>query len=85
VQLLEFGGDDQYIEKHLEILIDVLANAEHQLWTQPLRMIVDRMGIQRKSPADDTPELTLTELHNAAGRRLIAQLVKVPPAGVGST
>jgi hypothetical protein len=79
-QLLEFGGDDRYIEKHLEILADVLAHAERQVWLQPLRLIVDRMGIQRSIPSPDAPELELTELHNAAGRRLIAQMVKIPPA-----
>ena len=79
-QLLEVGGDDRYIEKNLEILIDVLANAERQLWGQPLTLIVDRMGIMRSTTADDAPELTLTELHNQAGRQLVARLVKVPPA-----
>ncbi len=78
-QLLEFGGDDRYIEKHLEIVTDVLTSAEHQLWAQPLTLIVDRMGIQRRTAADDAPELVLTELHNAAGRRLVARMVCIPP------
>jgi hypothetical protein len=78
-QLLDFGGDDRYLEKNLEIVNDVLGNAERHFWTQPLTLIVDRMGIRRNTPADDAPELTLTELHNAAGRRVIAQLVKIPP------
>ena len=79
-QLLEFGGDDRYIEKHLEILTDVLANAERALWAQPLPLIVDRMGIKRKTATTDTPELVLTELHNAAGQKLIARMVTIPPA-----
>jgi hypothetical protein len=79
-QLLEFGGDDRYIEKHLEILTDVLANAERELWAQPLPLIVDRMGIKRNAASADAPELVLTELHNAAGQRLVARLVKIPPA-----
>jgi len=79
-QLLEFGGDDCYIEKHLEILTDVLANAEHQLWAEPLTLIVDRMGIKRNVVSEDAPELHLTELHNAAGQRLIIRLVTIPPA-----
>ena len=83
-QLLEFGGDDRYIEKHLEILIDVLANAEKQLWAEPLTLIVDRMGIKRNSASDDAPELHLTELHNAAGQRMVVRLVMIPAAAAGN-
>jgi hypothetical protein len=79
-QLLEQGGDDHYIEKNLEILVGVLADARQQLWDEPLSLIVDRMGIKRTTAADDAPELQLTELHNAAGRRMIVQLVKIPQA-----
>jgi hypothetical protein len=77
-QFSELGGDDLYLEKHLEILVDVLANAEHQLWAQPVPLIVDRMGIKHSMAAEDAPELTLTELHNKAGLRLIARLVMMP-------
>lgn len=79
-QLLEMGGDDRYIDKNLEILAGVMADAEHQLWDEPRPLIVDRMGIKRTAAADDAPELRLTELHNAAGRRMIVQLVVIPPA-----
>jgi hypothetical protein len=78
-QLLEVGGDDAYIEKDLEILIDVLSHAEHQLWVDSLTLIVDRMGIRRNHASADAPELVLRELHNAAGLQLIARMVMVPP------
>lgn len=78
-QLVEVGGDDRYIEKNLEILIDVLTNAERQLWAQPLPLIVDSMGIKRNDTAEDASKLVLTELNSRAGRQLIASLVKVPP------
>jgi len=79
-KLLELGGDDRYIEKNLEILVEVLADAQHQLWGEQLSLIVDRMGIKRSVAADDAPEIRLTELHNAAGRRMIIQLVEIPQA-----
>lgn len=79
-QLLEVGGDDAYIERDLEILIDVLSNAEHQLWVDSLTLIVDRMGIRRNKVSADAPELVLRELHNAAGLQLIARMVMVPAA-----
>ncbi len=84
-QLLELGGDDRYIEKNLEILAGILADAEHQLWSEPVVLIVDRMGIKRAAAGDDAPELHLQELHNAAGRRLIARLVKVPATDFSPT
>ncbi|MCM2265034.1 MAG: hypothetical protein NDI73_07565 [Desulfuromonadales bacterium] len=83
--LLEVGGDDAYIEKDLEILIDVLANAEHQLWVDSLTLIVDRMGIRRNKASADAPELVLRELHNAAGLQLVARMVVVPPAVAGDS
>lgn len=82
-ELLEFGGDDRYIEKHLEILLDVLTHAEHQLWSGPLTLIVDRMGIKRTAAAGDAPELHLTELHNIDGRRMVTRLVEIPPMPAG--
>ena len=78
-QLKEVGGDDAYIEKDLEILIDVLSHAEHQLWVESLTLIVDRMGIKRARASDDAPELVLRELHNVAGLQLIARMVMIPP------
>jgi hypothetical protein len=40
-----------------------------------------REAIERTAAAGDAPELRLTEsLHNAAGRRMIVQLVVIPPA-----
>jgi hypothetical protein len=77
-QLSAVGGDDRYLELNLEILIDVLANAQQQLWAQPLPLIVDRMGIRRNQASADAPALALTELHNKAGRRLVARLVMLP-------
>jgi hypothetical protein len=79
IQLSEVGGDDRYLEKNLEILVDVLGNAEKQIWTQPLALIVDRMGIRRNKASADAPELMLTEIHNNVGRRLVVRLVMVPP------
>ena len=77
-QLAEVGGDDHYLEKNLELLVEVLATAQQQLWAESLPLIVDRMGIRRNQASSDAPELIVTELHNAAGRRLVARLVMVP-------
>jgi len=81
-QLLEFGGDDHYLEKNLEILVGVLAGARQQLWGEPRTLIVDRMGIKQTEASDDAPALHLTELHNAAGRRVIIRLVEIPATAI---
>jgi len=83
IQLAEVGGDDRYLELNLAILIDVLANAEHQLWVEPLPLIVDRMGIRRNQASAEAPELVLTELHNKAGRRMVARLAMLPASAAG--
>ncbi len=74
-QLMEVGGDDRALEAYLDIVADVLSRPEEHLWSTRTTLIVDRLGIKRGEPADDAPELTLDELCNAGGQRLIVSLV----------
>lgn len=74
-QLMEVGGDDRALEAYLDIVADVLSRPEEHLWSTRTTLIVDRLGIKRSEPADDAPELTLDELCNAEGQRLIVSLV----------
>lgn len=77
-QLMEVGGDDRQLEVYLDIVADVLGRPEEHLWSTKTTLIVDRLGIRRGEPADDAPELTLDELCNAEGQRLIVSLVTLP-------
>jgi len=79
-RLSDVGGDDRTLETHLGVVRDVLGSPERSLWAQTSRLIVDSMGIKRLQSSPDTPELTLTELHNSAGRRLVASLVNLTAA-----
>jgi hypothetical protein len=81
--LMELGGDDSMYEAYLSILIDVLGNPETYLWSRKEPLIVDRMGIKREKAAFNISELTLDELFNAEGRRLVVTLVTLPGGTVG--
>lgn len=77
-QLMEVGGDDRPLEAYLDIVTDVLSRPEEHLWSTMTTLFVDRLGIKRGEPSDDAPELTLDELCNAEGQRLIVSLVTLP-------
>jgi hypothetical protein len=81
--LMELGGDDSMLEAYLNIVADVLGHPEKYLWTTRETLIIDRMGIKRDQSAFNIPELTLDELFNAEGRRLVIALATLPGGVVG--
>jgi hypothetical protein len=76
--LMELGGDDSMYDAYLNILMDVLGNPEKYLWSRKESLILDSMGIKRDQAAFNFSELTLDELINAEGRRLVIALVSLP-------
>lgn len=78
-QLKALGAGAGLLKVHLDYVVDVLSQAEKNFWSEPGSLIVDRMGIKQASASANAPEITLTVLRNAAGRRLVARLVKIPP------
>jgi hypothetical protein len=76
--LMELGGDDSMYDAYLNILVDVLGNPEKYLWSKKETLILDSMGIKREQAAFNFSELTLDELFNAEGRRLVIALVALP-------
>jgi hypothetical protein len=81
--LMELGGDDSMFETYLNILVDVLGNAEKYLWSRKEPLTLDSMGIKRAQGTFNTSELTLDELFNAEGRTLTVALVALPGGVVG--
>jgi len=77
-RLLEIGKDDKMLDVYLGVVTDVLGHAEEHLWVKKEKLIIDRMGIKRKEPANDAPEVTLDVMGDAAGRNLVASLVFIP-------
>jgi hypothetical protein len=61
----------------------VLGNPEKYLWSRKETLILDSMGIKREQAAFNFSELTLDELFNAEGRRLVIALVALPGGVVG--
>jgi hypothetical protein len=71
--------DDQTLIGQLNVIIDVLANAEEYLWAEGIEFHLDKMNIKRESGSPDANLLRFTELHNARGRKLSALLVSLNP------
>jgi hypothetical protein len=78
-QLGTLGAGPGLLTAHLGRLIDVLTQAEHQLWAERTSLIMDRMGVKQSMATAVAPELNLTVLHNASGQVLIARLVRIGP------
>lgn len=74
-QLEEFGGDEREFETYLETVVEVLERPEEYLRGRNETIFVDRMGIKRSEAATDAPELNLSVLENAEGRRIVVTLV----------
>jgi hypothetical protein len=76
-QLQALGAGPGLLTAHLEIVVDVLAQAEQNFWLEHRPLIVDRMGIQQAQASALAPQIELTLLRNAAGRSLVARLVGI--------
>ncbi len=77
-QLLELGGDADTLKTNLNIVAEVLSRPREQLWSEPIRLIVDRMGIKRSQATGGATEFVLAQLHNARGRSVVVSLVILP-------
>lgn len=79
-RLLEIGKDDKMLEVYLGVVDGVLGRAEEHLWVKQEKLVIDRMGIKRREPAHDAPEVSLDLMCDAAGRNLVVSLVTIPGA-----
>ncbi len=76
-QLGALGSGAGLLGAHLDILVDVLKQAEQNFWSARHSLIVDRMAVKQAQASALAPEIDLTMLHNATGSGLIARLVRV--------
>jgi hypothetical protein len=79
-QLSALGAGSGLLQAHLDIVVDVLMRAEHNFWLARRPLIVDRMGVKQVQASALAPELSLSVLHNAAGRSFVARLVGIERA-----
>lgn len=78
-RLKQLGGDTKVLQTHLDILIEVLSQAERQLWSETTILSLDRMNIQRDAQSPWARQIELQELHNARGDRLVHLLISLSP------
>lgn len=73
------GPDQAILETHLGILIEVLGNAEHQLWSEPITLLLDAMNIVRDEHDASARRIELMELLGGKGQRLVMLPLVIAP------
>jgi hypothetical protein len=68
------------LKAHLDILVEVLAGAERNLHGGLNTLSIDRQGVKQSQASTLTPPITLTTLHNAAGRSIVVRLTSIARA-----
>ncbi len=76
-RLVAIGADERTLHAHLDIVVEVLADADRQLWLDDVELHLDGMNIRREPQHDSARRICLPELHNARGRRLVALPVSI--------
>lgn len=78
-QLGALGADDQVLRAHLELVGELLADAERQLWAEEITLYLDAMNIQRDPSDPSTRRIVLQELRNARGQRAVMLPLSIAP------
>lgn len=79
-QLQARGGGQDILKTHLDMVVDVLSQADHNFWLERQPLVVDRMGIKQAQPGALALKIDLAVLRDAAGHRRIARLVGIARA-----
>jgi hypothetical protein len=77
LQALDAGSD--VLGAHLGIVVELLGDAEHQLWGEDITLHLDAMNIQRPAQNPSARQIHLQELHNASGRRAVMLPISLTP------
>jgi len=72
------GTDAHTLNRHLDLLVEVLDAAGSQLYAERVTLIVDRMGVKRQRLEGNAFELTLNEIHSPRGHSLVTLPVRIP-------
>jgi hypothetical protein len=68
------------LKSHLDILAEVLAGAEKNLRGESAILSIDRQGVKQSQASGLATPITLTTLHNSAGRSLVIRLTSIARA-----
>jgi hypothetical protein len=77
--LQALGPDQDILETHLDILVEVLSNAEHQLWSEPITLFLDAMNIVRDERDAATRRIDFLELHGGKGQGQVMLPLVIAP------
>lgn len=78
-QLNALGVDQGLLVAHLGIVVDLLGDAERQLWAEPITVFLDPMNIQREARDPTARRLDLWDLRNARDRRVVMLPLTIAP------
>lgn len=78
-KLAALGVDRSTLGKHLEIVADVLAGAEQQMWAEDISLSLDSMNILRDPHNATARAVSFEELHNTRGNRAVMLLLAISP------
>ena len=79
-QLAALGTDDKVLQSHLEIVAQLLGEAEQHLWAETVTLYLDRMNIQREPQDPAARQVRLQELHNTRDHPLAMLMVSFAPS-----
>lgn len=74
-QLAEMGANSDTLSRHLDLVSELLGEAEKHFWPGSVELHVDRMNIQRSADDASAHHVRLQELHNARGQQMVMLLV----------
>ncbi|HYN77632.1 MAG TPA: hypothetical protein VES73_07555 [Lamprocystis sp. (in: g-proteobacteria)] len=79
-QLGAVGPDTGALAAHLDIVAGVLGEAERHLWADETALYLDAMNLQRDPQDPSARRMTLHELHNSRGVRVVMLPLSLAPA-----
>ena len=79
-QLEELGPDQEILEAHLEIVIEVLDNPGQHLWVEPITLYLDAMNIVREPKDAAARRLDFLEFRGGRGQRAVTLPISLQPA-----
>lgn len=74
------GGQTDYLDKDLELLVEQLGRAEEALHFEETTLIMDRNGIKRTAPTADAPAISLQAVRHSKGPVHYLALLTIPAA-----
>ena len=79
-QLESLGPDQEVLEAHLGIVIEVLANPGQHLWIEPITLYLDAMNIVRDPEHAAARRLDFQEFRGGRGQRAVTLPISIQPA-----